>query len=231
MKNINPQIEQLNQLIDSHHHIVALTGAGISTSAGINDLMHMPMGSGSLLSSESSLEADPVSFYKELHKTFLDQIFQNGPTIAHKALANLEKSGHLDAVVTTNVDYLHEIAGNTKVADIWYSFNQNYCLKCGHEFSIDILNQSGVPYCPICGGLISPGPTHHHIGTSRTDIENAVTWMNDADMVIVIGSNGYYDRVKGNVPLVQINPLKTEFDQEATLNIRENADDVLREFA
>ncbi|GAY74029.1 SIR2 family NAD-dependent protein deacylase [Lentilactobacillus kosonis] len=145
-------------------------------------------------------------------------------------MANLEKSGHLDAVVTTNVDYLHEIAGNTKVADIWYSFNQNYCTKCGHEFSIDILNQAGVPYCPICGGLISPGPTYHHIGTSKPAIQNAIDWMDQADMVIVIGSNGYYDRINDNVPLVQINPASTEFDRKAMLNIRANADDVLNNY-
>jgi len=231
MHTLNEQINQLAELINSHHHIVALTGAGISTSAGINDLMHTSHATSALISSEANLEAHPEEFYQAMHKNFLDPIFQNGPTIAHKALAKLEQTGHLDAIVTTNVDYLHELAGNTKVADIWYSFNQNYCIENGHEYDINTLNQGGVPYCPVDGSLISPGPTYHHIGTSQTAIQNAIQWMDQADMVLVIGSNGYYDRVNTQVPLVQINPAATEFDRQATLNIRTSADQALGQFA
>jgi len=230
MKNQNEQFEELSQMIQSHHHIVALTGAGISTSAGINDLMHTTSATSRLLSSEANLEANPEAFYQAMHQNFLDPIFKNGPTTAHKALAKLEQTGHLDAIVTTNVDYLHELAGNSKVADIWYSFNDNYCIENGHQYDLNTLNQGGVPYCPIDGSLISPGPTYHHIGTSQTAIQNAERWMDQADLVLVIGSNGYYDRVNPNVPLIQINPLATEFDRQATLNIRATADQALAQF-
>ncbi|MHA3065361.1 SIR2 family NAD-dependent protein deacylase [Lacticaseibacillus saniviri] len=230
METLQTQLQQLKQMIDSHHHIVALTGAGISTSAGINDLIHTSRETSSTLASEAVLESDPARFYQSMHQNFLDPIFNNGPTVAHRALAQLEKSGHLDAVVTTNVDYLHELAGNTKVADIWYSFNENYCLTGKHEYSIETLNQPGIPRCPVDGTLISPGPTYHHIGTLQTAIQNAIKWMNAADLVLVIGSNGYYDRVNTQVPMIQINPEPTEFDLQATLNIRATADEVLKDY-
>ena len=112
------EIDQFAQLIDRSHHIYAITGAGISTNAGIPDLQHLPGRSSMTLSSESSLERQPEKFYQGFHQIFIDPIFQNGPTASHKTLAKLEQEGKLGGVVTTNVDYLHELAGNEHVADI-----------------------------------------------------------------------------------------------------------------
>lgn len=220
------EIHKLTDLIQHAHHVYAITGAGISTNAGIPDLQHLAGRTSMSLSSESSLEADPQAFYQGFHDIFIDPIFNNGPTIAHQALAKLEAAGKLSGVVTTNVDYLHELAGNKKVADIWYSLNVNYCIKCGRTYDIRVLNQAQ-PVCPVCGGLISPGPVYHHIGIDRLAYKRANQWMQDADLVITIGSNGYYSNVKSSATVVNINNARNDFDQLTDLRIRGDADQVM----
>lgn len=220
------EIDQFAQLIDRSHHIYAITGAGISTNAGIPDLQHLPGRSSMTLSSESSLERQPEKFYQGFHQIFIDPIFQNGPTASHKTLAKLEQEGKLGGVVTTNVDYLHELAGNEHVADIWHSLNSNYCINCGRKYDIKILNNK-VPACPFCGGLISPGPVYHHIGIDEAAYVKANGWMDEADLVIVIGSNGYYSNVNSTAKVVNINKKRNDFDRRADLIIRGDADQVM----
>lgn len=220
------QIDKFASLVDQSHHIYAITGAGISTNAGIPDLQHLPGFSSVTLSSESSLERNPQSFYKGFHNIFIDPIFHNGPTKSHYVLAKLEQEDKLGGVVTTNVDYLHELAGNKNVADIWYSLNANYCIKCGKKYDINILNNK-IPTCPVCGGLISPGPVYHHIGIDDSAYEEANGWMETADLVIVIGSNGYYSNVNSNATVVNINKKHNNFDSRADLSIRGDSDEVM----
>lgn len=225
LKLVN-EVRQLQSAIAQSKHVVALTGAGISVSAGIPDLEHVPIGIGTELSSEAFMIAHPERFYKALHETFLDPIVNNGPTITHQALAKLEQQHKLEGVITTNVDYLHELAGSQNVADVWYSFNVNYCLDCGRVWTLQELLASPVPKCPVCGGLLSPAPSHHHIGQSHDDLVKADTMMAKADLVLVMGSNGYYSHLNNSTGVIQINPKRTGFDQRANLSIRANADDV-----
>jgi NAD-dependent deacetylase len=219
-------VKKLAALIEQSQHIYAITGAGISTAAGILDLKHLAGRTSMTLSSESALLADPQGFYKGFHQIFIDPIFNNGPTKAHKALAKLEQAGKLSGVVTTNVDCLHELAGSRQVANIWYSLNTNYCLKCGRSYDLQILRQP-VPTCPACGGLISPGPVHHHIGIDEQAYEKANGWMEAADLVLVIGSNGYYSNVTRDCVVANINNARNDFDQRADLTLRGTADQVL----
>lgn len=219
-------VQQLADLIQQAQHIYAITGAGISTNAGIPDLQHLAGRTTMSLSSESSLERDPQAFYQGFHDIFIDPIFNNGPTTAHRALAKLEAADKLSGVVTTNVDFLHELAGNQRVADIWYSLNTNYCLRCGRTYDIQVLRQTQ-PVCPVCGGLISPGPVYHHIGIDGRAYERANRWMTDADLVITIGSNGYYSNIKPGATVVNINNARNDFDRRANLSIRGDADQVM----
>lgn len=136
--------------------------------------------------------------------------------------------GRLKGTITTNVDYLHELAGSKNVADIWHSLNVNYCLRCGKTYDINILKQE-IPKCPACGGLISPGPVYHHIGIGNAAYQKANRWMAKADLVIVIGSNGYYSNVNATAKVVNINNAHNDFDQRADLIIREDADQAMEQ--
>lgn len=222
-------IKHLFKLINQSSYTVALTGAGISTPSEINDLEHMTGEASSIISSESSLLNDPEGFYNSLKETFLDPIFKNGPTASHKVLAKLEDHQLLDGIVTTNVDYLHELSGSKNVADVWGSFNQNICVKCGKIYPIDIWDQGSAPFCPDDNGIISPYPTFHHIARSPEDLTLADTMMKKADLVIVIGSNGYYSNINSTAKVVQINPKRTGFDLRADLNIHSASDKVFNQ--
>lgn len=226
-KDQSEQIEQLANWINQFNNNYAITGAGISTNAGIPDLQHLSGFTSTALSSEDSLEGNPRSFYQEFHRVFIDPIFQNGPTTSHYALAKLESMGKLKGIITTNVDYLHELSGSKNVANIWHSLNVNYCIQCGKNYDINILKQE-VPRCPACGGLISPGPVYHHIGIDNAAYQEANRWMEKADLVIVIGSNGYYSNVNSTARVVNINNSRNDFDQRADLIIREDADQAMK---
>ncbi|HAT53967.1 MAG TPA: hypothetical protein DCW31_01745 [Lactobacillus sp.] len=229
-KLLNTQVNELAQMIVGHRHVVALTGAGISVTSGIPDLEQMAATTSGPMSSEAWLEREPETFYRQFHQIFIDHIFGSGPTLAHYVLAQLEHAGHLDDVITTNVDYLHELAGTTHTANIWSSLNINHCLNCGRIYPIELLKQP-VPHCPNCGGLISPDPIYRHIATVPAERERADTWTNQADLVIVIGSNGYYDHISDRSEIVDINPAHSPFEQRATLCIHETADTVFAALA
>lgn len=224
--NNEDKIQKFADLVNNANHVYAITGAGISTNAGIPDLRHLSRSDSGPLSSESFLEAEPEKFYHDFHRIFIDPIFNNGPTKSHYVLAQLEKEGKLSGVITTNVDYLHEIAGNKQVADIWRNLNVNHCLSCGRIYDINILNQD-LPKCPECGGLISPDPVYHHIGIDEDNYFKANSWMEEADLVIVIGSNGYYSNVRRGVTVVNINNKHNDFDSRSDLIIRDDSDVVM----
>lgn len=223
-------IDQFANLIKTAQHVYAVTGAGISTTVGIPDLEHLSRSDSRNLSSEIFLEQDPDSFYKGFQRLFVNPIFKNGPSTSHFVLAELEKKGLLDGVVTTNVDYLHEIAGNIHVADIWSNININHCLDCGRTFPLDILNQKK-PRCPVCGGLISPDPIYQHIGIDESQYAKANRWMQYADLVITIGTNGYYDNITPNAKVIDINPKRDPFSQTSSLKFKSTADPVMNDLA
>lgn len=223
-QNNSVSAKEAADLIKESKHFYAITGAGISTSVGIPDLEHLGFSGGSL-SSESSLERNPQRFYRGFHRIFIDPIFNNGPSPAHKILAKWEEKGLLSGIITTNVDYLHELAGNKKVPDIWRNLNVNYCIKCGHTFGIDIL-KAPVPRCPLCGGLISPDPVYHDIATSEEAEIQANNWVKQADLIITIGSNGYYPYT-GGAEIIDVNPEEDSFAREGQVHLKERADEAL----
>lgn len=215
------------QLIKDAKHVIVITGAGMSTDAGIPDLAKLSAsGRGYGLFSESRLVNNPKLFSSEIKACFFEPIFKNGPTVGHKILGQWESKGIIDGIVTTNVDYLHEIAGSKNIADIWSNLNINYCINCHQEYDMSIWHED-IPTCKKCGGLISPSPVYHHIGIDSVEYAKASMIMKDADLVITIGANGFYSNVPDGANLINIDISDNFFSERADIFLKGHANDVL----
>ena len=225
---------KLQEWIHASKYTVAITGAGISTVAGIPDMKHLNLPSTLQMMSETLLKATPNHYYKGVYKGFLKAMYDNGPTITHQKLLEMEARSLLHGIITTNLDCLHSLAGSQNVAEIQGSFAVNICLGCGKEYSDPFLWSHGsCPKCQMCGGALSIYPVHSHVGLLNCDVQKAREWISKAELVIIIGSNGpysgvYYDYVKPSAKIVQINPKHTAFDSVAILNIQKSTDEVFR---
>ncbi len=230
MATMEDQILQLANAIQGSGFTVAVTGAGISLSAGgVTFAGMMPGMRGALLS------RNPEKRYRALYQTFLKAAFEHGPTVAHRALAQLEEMGRLQGIITTNEDCIHTIAGSKKVAELEGSYQVTTCEDCGYrDFDYEIWNQGHMPTCPKCGGMMLSYDLYSHAGLWEPAVEKAREWIRQADLILIIGTNGYYGSVywddrKRDAAVIQINPERTGFDAAADLNIRREADDVFAE--
>lgn len=229
------KIEQLKNLIENSKYTVVITGAGVSIASGIGDHEHWDFISVLQMSSEIVLKTMPKRYYKAAWKTFLDPMFNIGPSFTHKKLAELESINKIQAIITTNIDHLHTLAGSKNVAEIQGSFAVNKCLKCNKEYNdINIWNKGKTPRCE-CGGVIGSFPIYSHVGQIRSEAEKARQWVRQAELIIVIGANGSYywaycNHINPNAKIVQINPKHTFFDSKSILNIREKSEDVFEFF-
>ena len=152
-------LAKLQEMIDHSNCTVIITGAGISTSAGIPDMSHINMPAMLQIVSTRVLQTTPKHYYNLLRKAFLDAMFITGPSITHQKLADYEKRGLVHGVITTNIDSLHTIAGSQNVAEIQGSFGKNRCLKCGyHVDDVTVWSHGEVPHCPECGGFFGSLP-------------------------------------------------------------------------
>ena len=224
------QILRLQNYINGSSYTVAITGAGISMSAGIMDFSHMNFPLVLQMSSSAVLKSAPNHYYNTARKAFLDAMFENGPSVAHRKLAEYERRGLLQGVITTNIDCLHTLAGSKNVAEIQGSFGFNKCLKCGQDYNdVMIWNQGRAPLCEKCGGVIGAFPVYKHIGLLEDEVRRARSFVAQAELVIIIGARGsyggvYYPYIRPDAKIVQINPKTTQFDEVAVLNIQKEAD-------
>ena len=224
------QILRLQNYINGSSYTVAITGAGISMSAGIMDFSHMNFPLVLQMSSSAVLKSAPNHYYNTARKAFLDAMFENGPSVAHRKLAEYERRGLLQGVITTNIDCLHTLAGSRNVAEIQGSFGFNKCLKCGQDYNdVMIWNQGRAPLCEKCGGVIGAFPVYKHIGLLEDEVRRARSFVAQAELVIIIGARGsyggvYYPYIRPDAKIVQINPKATQFDDVAVLNIQKEAD-------
>lgn len=231
-REMEEQILQLQKFINGSRYTVAITGAGISMSAGIMDFAHMNFPLVLQMSSSAVLKSAPNHYYNTARKAFLNAMFENGPSIAHRKLAEYERRGLLQGVITTNIDCLHTLAGSRNVAEIQGSFGFNKCLKCGQEYNdVQIWNQGKAPRCEKCGGVVGAFPVYKHIGLVEDEVRKARSFAAQAELVIIIGAQGsyggvYYPYIRSGAKIVQINPKATQFDDVAVLNIRKGADEV-----
>ncbi len=235
---MDEQIKTLKQYIDESSHIVVITGAGISMSAGgLSFAKEDPatMQSMMILGSEEGLRNHPDEYYAALDKAFLHSMFEIGPSPAHYALAKLEETGKVDGIITTNVDCMHTIAGSKNVLEIQGSLQLNRCMDCWEEYNdYNIWKNGKVPECTKCGGKIWSFPFYSGISLDEPVVREARRLINEADLILIIGTNGpyansYWRYRNHKAKIVQINPESTTFDRPADLNIRKSADEVFAE--
>ncbi len=226
---------KLKDLLDTTHHVVAVTGAGISLSAGgitFDQSSPEAMKRMMILGSEDGLRNQPEEYYAALDEAFLHSMFTGEPSLAHKALARLEEEGILDGIITTNVDCMHTIAGSKNVQEIQGSMQVNRCVDCGKHYDDYTIWQHGkVPECTECGGKIWPFPFYSHVGLDQAAVRKARMLVMRAKLILVIGANGayataYWQQRNRRAAVVQINPGNTGFDRTADINIRRGADEV-----
>ena len=224
-------IESLQQIIDTHKKIVFFGGAGVSTESGIPDfrsqdgLYNMKYKyPPETIISHSFFMRNPEEFWRFYRDKML--ITDAEPNPAHKKLAELEAAGKLTAVVTQNIDGLHQKAGSKNVFELHGSTLRNYCMKCGKFFTVeDILAQEGVPHCTKCGGMIKPDVVLYEEGLDSDVINGAVRAIREADCLIIGGTSlvvypaaGLIDYFRGDT-LVLINKSATARDAGADLVI------------
>lgn len=229
---MNEKVALLQKLIDTSRYTVAITGAGISVASGIMAFAGMNFPVVMQMTSVTVLKSTPEHYYKMARKAFLGPMFENGPTVAHKKLEELERQGKLQGIITTNIDCLHTLAGSRNVAEIQGSFSVNKCLKCGQHYDdVQIWNHGKCPRCESCGGVVGAFPVYEHIGLLDSEVRKARSWVAQAELILIIGAEGsyggvYYSHIRSNARIVQINPKRTQFDSAAMMNIQKRADDV-----
>ena len=235
------EIEQLQAMIDESNRIVFFGGAGVSTESNIPDfrsatgIYHQKYKySPEQVVSHSFFMKYPEAFY-EFYKEKM-MILDAKPNAAHLKLAELEQAGKLQAVVTQNIDGLHQAAGSKKVLELHGSVHRNYCQSCGKLFDAEyILKSSGIPTCDECGGSIKPDVVLYEEGLDQQTLEDAVYYISHADMLIIGGTSlavypaaGLIDYYRGN-KLVLINKSTTPLDNRADLLIQGSIGAVLSE--
>lgn len=225
--------EQFLQMVKESDNIVFFGGAGVSTESGIPDFRSVD----GLYHQKYDYPPETIlshSFYikytEEFYRFYRDKMLclTAKPNITHEKLAQLEAAGKLKAVITQNIDGLHQMAGSKKVLELHGSVHRNYCRKCGKGFEAEyILNSTGkVPLCDECGGSIKPDVVLYEEGLDQQTLEDAVFYISHADMLIIGGTSlavypaaGLIDYYRGN-KLVLINKSTTPMDSRADLLIQ-----------
>ncbi|MDD6460516.1 MAG: NAD-dependent protein deacylase, partial [Absicoccus porci] len=217
-------IEQLHQWIDASNNIVFFGGAGVSTESNIPDFRsdnglykkHYRYPAEQMIS-HSFFLSNPEEFYEFY---FNQMIFPDAqPNAAHKALAKLEKMGKLKAIVTQNIDGLHQAAGSKVVYELHGSVLRNYCTGCGKFFDDKyVVSAEGIPYCDECGGIVKPDVVLYEEGLDDRTINNSVNAIANADVLIIGGTSlvvypaaGLINYFRGS-KLVLINKSRTSAD-------------------
>lgn len=235
------KIEKLSEILKNSDNIVFFGGAGISTASGIPDFRS----SSGLYSKKLNRNFTPEqavshTFFVRYPEEFYDFYKKNLiypdalPNACHKALARLEQMGKLKAVVTQNIDGLHQAAGSKIVYELHGSVHRNYCLKC-HSFydAAYVLKASGVPKCDKCGGTVKPDVVLYEEGLDSDVINGAVRAIRQADTLTIGGTSlvvypaaGLIDYFNGD-NLILINKSETSADSRADLVINDDIADVM----
>lgn len=224
------ELEQLKAWIAESDNIVFFGGAGVSTESGIPDFRSVD----GLYNQQYDYPPETIishTFYrrnpKEFYRFYKNKMLfpEAKPNAAHLALAKLEQQGKLKAVITQNIDGLHQAAGSKEVMELHGSVHRNYCTRCGKFFDLkDIMAKDGVPYCE-CGGIIKPDVVLYEEGLDQQTIRKSVAYISHADILIIGGTSltvypaaGLIDYYQGD-KLVLINKSVTPMDSRANLVI------------
>ncbi len=235
------KIEELQRMIDESKRIVFFGGAGVSTESGIPDFRSVD----GLYNQKYDYPPETIlshTFYMrkkgEFYKFYREKILLENselspePNAAHLKLAELEKAGKLTAVVTQNIDGLHQQAGSHTVYELHGTVMKNYCETCHKFFNVEYIkshkDERGVPCCDECGGDIKPDVVLYEEGLDQNTINGAVRAITEADMLIIGGTSlvvypaaGLIDYYSGD-KLVLINKSETSADSRANLVINDS---------
>ncbi len=235
------KMDIFRRMLDNSDRVVFLGGAGVSTESGIPDFrsengifnaIHNYGYPPEELLSSTFFRRKPDVFFRYYKDLLMSTDAK--PNDAHIALAKLEQIGKLTAIVTQNIDGLHQAAGSKRVFELHGSIHRNYCTKCCKFFSADYVKQcSGIPYCP-CGGMIKPDVVLYEEPLDENIMQGAATHIYRADMLIVGGTSlqvypaaGFINYFRGD-KLVLINKSKTAYDSYAQLVINDSIGSVLK---
>lgn len=188
-------VKRLKALVDGSGNIVFFGGAGVSTESGIPDfrsvdgLYHQQYDyPPETILSHTFYESKPEEFFKFYRAKLLTPGVQ--PNAAHKKLAELEQAGKLKAIITQNIDGLHQAAGSRTVLELHGSVHRNYCEKCGKFYDFDFMRQDGgVPHCTACGGRVKPDVVLYEEGLDMDTMNRAVQFIAEADLLIIGGTS------------------------------------------
>jgi len=240
---MNTEIEKLTQILRNSNNIVFFGGAGVSTESNIPDFrsanglfnarLNMTLSPEQLVSHTYFIRfpEEFFNFYKA--KLIYPEAKPNG---AHIALANLEEMGKLKAIITQNIDGLHQAAGSKNVFELHGSIHRNYCIKCNDSYDMNfILNSKGIPTCPKCSGTVRPDVVLYEEGLDESVLKGAIDAISKADTLIIGGTSlvvypaaNLINYFKGK-NLVLINKSSTSADSRADLVIHDSIGKVLSE--
>lgn len=233
-------IKRLQTIVEGSKNIVFFGGAGVSTESGIPDFrssdglfnqdFNVPP---EVMLSHSYFVKHPEDFFRFYRSKMI--CLTAKPNDAHYKLAEMESKGILTAIITQNIDGLHQMAGSKNVLELHGSIHRNYCLKCGKEYSVKfILESTPIPQC-ICGSMVKPDVVLYEEPLNNEVIEGAIDHISKADTLIIAGTSltvypaaGMVHYFNGN-DLVLINRSATPMDSLANLVIHDSVGKVLKE--
>ena len=233
------KINELRKIVEESDNIVFFGGAGVSTESGIPDFRSVD----GLYNQKYKYPPETIishSFYlrnpEEFYRFYKDKmIFPDAkPNKAHMKLAELEREGKLKAVITQNIDGLHQMAGSKNVIELHGSVHRNYCERCHAFYNLDyIVNSDGVPKCEKCGGTVKPDVVLYEEALNDENMSDALRYISEADTLIIGGTSlvvypaaGLIRYFRGR-KLVVINMSPTQSDANADLLIADKIGDVL----
>lgn len=234
------EIETLKKIVRESNNVVFFGGAGVSTESGIPDFRSVD----GLYNQKYKYPPERIishSYYRqypdEFYAFYKDKmIFTDArPNAAHIRLAELEQEGHVKAVITQNIDGLHQMAGSKEVLELHGSIHRNYCERCHKFYDLEyIIKSDGVPECE-CGGIVKPDVVLYEEGLDTETIQKAIYYISHAEVLIIGGTSlvvypaaGMIDYFQGKY-LVVINKAPTPRDEQADILIQDSIGKVFSE--
>lgn len=232
-------MDRLREIIEKSNNIVFFGGAGVSTESGIPDFRSTD----GLYSLKYKYPPETIvshSFFRQYTEEFYDfykdkmMALEAKPNKAHQKLAQWEQEGKLKAIITQNIDGLHQMAGSKEVMELHGSIHRNYCERCHHFYDAAyVKNSEGVPRCTECGGVIKPDVVLYEEGLDSQILQKSIAYIQKADTLIIGGTSlvvypaaGLIDYFRGE-HLVVINKSPTSRDRQADLCINGSIGEVL----
>ena len=232
-------IARLKQIINTSNNIVFFGGAGVSTESGIPDFRSVDglykqryEYTPEIVLSHSFFLSNTEQFYEFYRDKMI--CLDAEPNITHRTLARLEQEGKLKAVITQNIDGLHQMGGSKEVIELHGSIYRNYCMNCHKAYSVkDIIKTEDIPRC-TCGGIIKPDVVLYEEGLDEFVLESAIEYISKAEVLIIGGTSlsvypaaSLIQYFRGR-ELILVNKSTTDYDNKANLLIQRTLGDVFK---